>query len=210
MRWNTVIPAGLLSMVVLIAGTGCGGSSQWLSRATFSIRDGAGSGATSHGPFTAADSTVPAGPSGNAELQGRTGGPDPTSDFDVIIGGSPDDTTTHYQFTLNLPGYRGKGSYQLRSGESGASFEVAVGSDPGNIWSLDRSHVAACAITITADAATNDRTIRKVTGRISCTGLEDGNTGTTTSDLTGRFAVFTQIWCDPLTPVKPCVTPSPE
>jgi hypothetical protein len=79
-----------------------------------------------------------------------------------------------------------------------------------NDWSLDRSHVAACAITITADAATSDSTVRKVTGRISCSGLEDGNTGTTSSDLTGNFAVFSRIWCDPLAPVKPCVTPPPQ
>jgi hypothetical protein len=209
-RWNTAFAAGLLSVLLPIVATGCGGSSKWESRATFTIDAAAGSGAKTTGPFAAADSTVPAGPSGNAELQGSTGGKNPTATFQAIIGGSPDDTTTQYQFTLELPGFRGTGSYHLRSDESGTSFEVAVGSNPGDIWSLDRSHVATCAIAITADAATRDRTIRKITGSISCRGLEDGNTGTTTSALTGHFAVFTQIWCDPLAPVKPCVTPSPE
>ena len=99
MRWNTVIPAGLLSVVVLVAGTGCGGSSQWVSRATFSVRDGAGSGAKSDGPFTAADSTVPAGPSGNAEIQGSTGGQNGTSDYPYAAGHFPYAAATY----LRLP-----------------------------------------------------------------------------------------------------------
>src|SRR5215475_7195840 len=160
-RWNTILGGGRISETVLIVGTGCGGSSKWVSRATFTVSNATGSGTKSQGPFTSADSTVPAGTSGNAETEKNGEGPHATSNFEVIIGGSPDDTTTQYQFTLDLPDYRGPGSYRLASGESGASFEVAVGSDPGDVWSLDRSHVAACTITIAADAATSDHTIRK-------------------------------------------------
>lgn len=215
MHGKRVIPAGLLAGAALITCSSCAGSSQWVSHATFTIRHTAESGGAVVGPDTASDSTVPAGPSGNAEMERNSGSSPATFDFEVIIGGNPDDSTNLYQFSLELPNYRGVGSYKLRSGESGVSFDVTISggldaANETNIWSLERSHVAGCDIRVTAATATSDRTIMQVRGRISCHGLEDGNTATSSSDLTGRFDVFSEIWCDPLAPVQPCVTPSPD
>jgi hypothetical protein len=215
-RGGSVLLAGLLAGLALIGCGGCSGSGQWVSHATFTIRDAAGSGDNVAGPYTATDSTVPGGTSGNAELQQSSGNPPGTVGFQVIIGDNPDEGTNLYQFTWYLPTYRGVGSYTLRSGENETTFDVTVGSGLTsfagftNIWSLERSSVAACAIEITADVAMRDPTVREARGRITCHGLDDGNSATSTSDLTGHFDVFAEIWCSALAPVRPCRTPPPE
>ena len=203
-----------LAGLVLIGCAGCSRGIRWVSRATFTVRNAAAGGTDLAGTYTAADSTVPAGSDGNAELDPEGATSPGTVLFEVIIGDNPGESAPNlYQFTLNLPAYHGVGSYTLVSGQSGATFDVTVTarfSQEQNIWSLGRSKVATCAVAVTADVAMKDPTIRRLRGGITCGGLYDDRRLTSTATLNGHFDVFAEVWCTGDQPMRPCRTPPPE
>jgi hypothetical protein len=205
---------GLVIALVLI---GCGGGTPgpWTSRATFHVRNKpAGSVPDLTGTYTAADSTVPAGNSGTAELDPATGSSRGTVDLAFTIGADPSDGPNVSQFGFDLTTYHGAGSYTMTSKEAyGGMGGLAVTvrsrwDDLTNTWTLEGSVLGVCVIGITADAATSDGTIREIRGRITCHGLYDRTQHTTSAELDGHFDVFAEIWCNGDQPVRPCRSPS--
>ena len=215
MRLRTALV--LLFVIGILAGSGVlafvlgeRGSkpSGWTSHATFTIGSvpaAAGRGAT--GTFTAADSTVPPGIPGNAEIDLGMGLSGNEKDFRAAIGADPNDDTNVSQFVLGFRNYHGAGSYPLTSA-SDADLNVTVRNWRGDTdtWGMAHSRAATCAVRIAADAAMRDPSIRRIRGTFACRGLYDANNHTSTTTLHGRFDIFTEVWCrGPKT--QPCRAP---
>ena len=168
----------------------------WTSHATFTFGSvpAAGRGAT--GTYTAADSTVPPGIPGNAEIDLGMGLSGNEKDFSATIGADPNDDTNVSQFELIFASYHGAGSYPLTSA-SDADLNITVRNRRGDTdtWGMAHSTAATCAVRIAADAAMRDPSIRRISGTFACSGLYDGNKHTSTTALRGRFDIFTEVWC---------------
>ena len=160
--------------------------SRWTSHATFTFGSdptAAGHGAT--GTYTAADSTVPPGIPGNAEIDLGMGLSGNEKDFSATIGVNPNDDTNVSQFVLGFDNYHGAGSYPLTS-TSHADLNVTVRNFRGNTdtWGMEHSTAAAtCAVRVAADAAMRDPSIRRISGTFACRGLYDTNNHTSTTTL---------------------------
>jgi hypothetical protein len=206
---------GLVIALVLI---GCGGGSTpapWTSRATFHVHNKTvGSAPDLAGTYTAADSTVPAGKFGTAQLDPGTSSSRGTVDLGFTIGADPVDGPNVSQFGFDLTTYHGVGSYTMTGKEAyggmgGLAVTVRSRSDDlTNTWTLEGSSRGVCVIGITADAAASDATIREIRGSITCDRLYDETQHTTSAELNGHFDVFAQIWCNGDQPVRPCRSPS--
>jgi hypothetical protein len=173
----------------------------WTSHATFTI---------SHvGSYTAADSTVPVGIHGNAEIDLGMGLSGHRKDFVATIGDDPNDDTNVSQWQLIFDGYHGVGTYQAPSA-AGGGLRVMVRDAQGNTdtWGTDQSKAAGCAIRITADTAMQDPTIREIRGSVTCHELYDDIRHTTTAALSSHFDVFAEVWCRGQK-VQPCRAPQP-
>jgi hypothetical protein len=183
--------------------------SGWTSHATFTF--GSDPTATGHGAtgsYTAADSTVPPGIPGNAEIDLGMGLSGNEKDFSAIIGVNPNDDTNVSQFVLGFDNYHGAGSYPLTS-TSHADLNVTVRNWRGDTdtWGMEHSNAAAtCAVRVAADAAMRDPSIRRISGTFACRGLYDTNNHTSTTTLRGRFDIFTEVWCRG-PKVQPCRPP---
>lgn len=169
----------------------------WTSHATFtfgSVSAAVGRGAT--GTYTAADSTVPPGIPGNAEIDLGMGLSGKEKDFSATIGADPNDDTNVSQFVLSFRDYHGAGSYLLTSA-SDADLNVTVRNWRGDTdtWGMAHSDAVTCAVRIAADAAMRDPSIRRISGIFACRGLYDANDHTRTTTLRGRFDIFTEVWC---------------
>jgi len=205
-----VLVSGAAVIGLVLAG--CAGSGAkpgpWTSRATFTIRSvSAGARSSLIGTYTAADSTVPYGPDGNAELyQGLDPRPNAVMDLSITIGDNPDTGTNVSQFDLFIPAVRGTGTYRVTFADRDEDVDVSVNdwaSGVADEWSMN-SRSAACTVKVTSDVAMRNRTIREIKGSFGCRGLYDSSRLTNTAELTGRFDVFAQIWCDTSPPVRPC------
>ena len=118
-----VAASGVLAFVLSDRGSQPSG---WISHATFTVGSApapAGRGAT--GTFTAADSTVPPGIPGNAEIDLGMGLTGNEKDFLATLGADPNDDTNVSQFMLGFRNYHGAGSYPLTSA-SDADLNVTV------------------------------------------------------------------------------------
>jgi hypothetical protein len=182
--------------------------SGWISHATFTIGSDpavAGHGAT--GRYMAADSTVPPGIPGNAEIDLGMGLSGNEKDFRATIGADPNDDTNVSQFVLGFDRYHGAGSYPLGS-TSDADLNVTVRNWRGNTdtWGIEHSTGATCEVRVAADAAMRDPSIRRISGTFACRGLYDTNNHTSTTTLRGRFDIFTEVWCRG-PKVEPCRPP---
>jgi hypothetical protein len=144
----------------------------WTSHATFTFGSvpAAGRGAT--GTYTSADSTVPPGIPGNAEIDLGMGLSGNEKDFRATIGADPSEDTNVSQFVLGFRNYHGAGSYPLTSA-SDADLHVTVRNWRGDAgtWGTERSATATCAVRIAADAAMRDPSIRRISGTFACSGL---------------------------------------
>ena len=212
-RGKVLVPGlviGLLLAGLLVAGLAGhrGKPAPWTSRASFTIRAepaGASPGAAS--THTAADSTVPPGISGNAEIDLGMGLSQNMKIFSATIGADPAEDTNVSQFKLLFPAYHGAGAYPLTSASNAdMSFSVRDFRGDTDTWSLAHSARAACTVRITADVAMKDPTIRKISGSVTCHGLYDGNRRTSITALSGHFAVFAEVWCGGRR-VQPCRPP---
>lgn len=208
-RGNAVLP-WIVAGVLLMACAACAGKpGPWTSHATFTLKNGAGRPET----FTAADSTVPRGNDGNGVIFLGVGLSQNREQFDITIGDDPGQGTNVSQFRVLFTGYHGPGTYLLQAGQDtspddvGAAARNAAGST--DKWSMDQSPQAACTVRVTADRGTADRTIRRVTGSLSCHRLYDLARRTRTTALTGHFDVFAKVACGGVHPTQPCVTPPP-
>lgn len=179
----------------------------WTSHATFTFGrvPAAGRGAT--GTYTAADSTVPPGIPGNAEIDLGMGLSGNEKDFSATIGADPNDDTNVSQFVLGFRHYQGAASYRLTSA-SNADLNVTVRNWRGDTdtWGMAHSAAATCAVRIAADAAMRDPSIRRISGTFACSGLYDVNNHTSTTTLRGRFDIFTEVWCGG-SKTQPCRPP---
>lgn len=196
--------AGLL----LMACAACGGKpAPWTSHATFTIENDPGRGET----FTAADSTVPRGTDGSGVIYLGVGLSPGQEQFDITIGDDPGQGTNVSQFRVLFLGYHGPGIYALPSGSGTAEVDAAARNFKGSTdkWSTDQSSSAACTVRVTADRATKDRTIRRITGTLACHRLYDAARRSRSTALTGHFDVFAQVACGGSGPAQPCVTLPP-
>jgi len=204
------LASGLAAIGLMLAGCAGPGANPgpWTSRATFTIRN-VPSGARSSliGTYTAADSTVPYGDNGNAELyQGLEPRPNVVMDLSVTIGDNPGAGANLSRFDLFVPALSGAGTYRITFANGNQDVDVSVDDWASGVtdeWSMN-SNAAACTVRVTSDGATRDPTIREIKGSIGCRGLYDSSRLTNTAELTGRFDVFAQIWCDASPPVPPC------
>jgi hypothetical protein len=206
-RGKAFLP-GLTAGLLLIACAGCSGTpGPWTSRATFTISNDPGR----IGPFTAADSTVPLGADGNAEIDLGVGLSPGTEEFSITIGDDPGQGTNVSQFKFLFPGYHGAGSYILLSRRANSEVDVSVRRFGGSTdtWSTGSSPLAACTLRVTADRATRARAIQEITGGVTCHRLYDVARHTRTAVLSGHFDVFAQVWCGGSRPTQPCVKPPP-
>jgi len=204
------LASGLAAIGLVLAG--CAGSGAkpgpWTSRVTFTIRNvPAGARSSLIGTYTAADSTVPYGPDGNAELyQGLGPRPNAVMGLGVTVGDNPDTGSNVSQFDLFVPALRGAGTYRITFADRNEDVDVSVNDWASGVtdeWSMNSS-AAACTVRVTSDVATRNPTIREIKGSIGCRGLYDSSRLTNTAELAGRFDVFAQIWCDTSAPVPPC------
>lgn len=192
---------------VLAAGAVGGCASRpvpWTSQARFTI--------SQVGTYTAADSTVPIGIHGNAELDLGMGLAANRTDFVSTIGDDPDDDTNVSQWELIFRGYHGPGGYTVAPGSgNGTELRVMVRDRSGNTdtWGSDQSKTAGCTVHVTADQAMADPTIREVRGRVTCHGLWDAKRRTATTSLSGRFDVFAEVWCGAEPRGPACRSPQP-
>jgi hypothetical protein len=200
---------------VLIGSAGCRARpAPWTSRATFTVHNQTvGTVADFAGTYTAADSTVPAGNSGTAELDPGTGSSPSTVDLGFTIGANPVDGPNVSQFGFDLATFHGVGSYTMTSkqayhGMGGLAVTVSRPGGYTNTWNLEESSAGVCAIGITADGATSDATIREVRGSITCHRLYDWNQHTTFAELNAHFDVFAELWCNGDQSVRSCRSPS--
>jgi hypothetical protein len=212
-RGKVLVPGlvtGLLLTGLLVAGLAGhrGKPAPWTSHARFTIRaEPAGASPGAVRTHTAADSTVPPGIPGNAEIDLGMGLSQHMKLFSATIGADPAEDTNVSQFKLLFPGYHGAGSYPLTSA-SNADMDVSVRDFRGDTdtWSLAHSARAACSVRVTADIPMKDPTIREITGSVTCHRLYDGNRRTSVTALSARFAVFAEVWCGGR-PVQPCRPP---
>ena len=186
-----------LAVSALVLGERGSNSSGWISHATFTF--GSVPAAASRGPtgtYTAADSTVPPGIPGNAEIALGMGLSGSEKDFSATIGADPGDDTNVSRFVLGFRNYHGAGSYPLTSA-SDADLDVTVRNWRGDTdtWGMEHSTTATCAVRIAADAAMRDPSIRRISGTFACRGIYDTNNHTSTTTLRGRFDIFTEVWC---------------
>lgn len=120
-RARVLVPLSIVGLVLLgTLGYGIIGRhappAPYTSHATFTI---------SHvGTYTAADSTVPAGIHGNAEIDLGMGLSGSRRDFVATIGGDPADDTNVSQWQLIFRGYHGAGPYTVPSASGGGPFPV--------------------------------------------------------------------------------------
>jgi hypothetical protein len=159
-RSKAILP--VLMAGLLIACAGCGGArAPWTSHATFTIGNDPGR----IGPFTSADSTVPPGDDGNAEIDLNFGLSPGTEVFSVTIGDDPGQATNVSQFKFLFPGYHGPGKYVLRSRLGNSEVDASVRKFEGstNTWSTGKSPLATCTLRVTADRPTKARAIREIT-----------------------------------------------
>jgi hypothetical protein len=179
----------------------------WTSHATFTFGSSPAAGRGATGTYTAADSTVPPGIPGNAEIDLGMGLSGSEKDFRATIGADPGDDTNVSQFVLGFRSYHGAGSYPLTSA-SGADLNVTVRSWRGDAdtWGMERSTTATCAVRVAADAAMRDPSIRRISGTFACSGLYEANNHTRTTTLRGRFDIFTEVWCGG-SKTQPCRSP---
>jgi hypothetical protein len=202
-----LVGSGALALALGERGTKTPG---WASHATFTfgtVPAAAGRGAI--GTYTAADSTVPPGIPGNAEIDLGMGLSGTEEDFSATIGADPNDDTNVSQFVLGFDNYHGVGSYPLTS-TSDADLNVTVRNWRGDTdtWGVEHSNAATCGVRVVADAAMRDPSIRRISGTFACRGLYDTNNHTSTTTLRGRFDIFTEVWCrGPKT--QPCRPPPP-
>jgi hypothetical protein len=184
-----------------------GKPSPWVSQGTFTLRSGTGS---LLGTYTARDPTVPWADQGYADVTPGGG------DFQFDIGGDPGQETNVSQFMVLLAAYHGVGSYTLTTANGS---DLTVSTRPfeqyPDYWGLDASFVGirrtqpgSCVLRVTADMATGNPTVRRLTGNVSCDGLYDKNNGTTSTALSASFDVFAWVFCGNTTSM-PCVSPQP-
>jgi hypothetical protein len=174
----------------------------WTSRARFTL--------SRVGSYTVADSTVPVGIHGHAEIALGMGLSGKEKDFDALIGDDPAHDTNVSQWELIFDGYHGVGSYTVASSSDDGGVRIMVRDVKGNTdtWDSDHSKAAGCAIHITADAPMKDPAIREIQGTVSCHALYDANRHTATTALSSHFDVFAAVWCRG-PKVEPCRPPQP-
>jgi hypothetical protein len=172
-----------------------GTPSPWTSHARFTL--------SRVGTYTAADSTVPVGIHGDAEIDLGMGLTGNRKDFVATIGGDPTDDTNVSQWQLIFHGYHGVGRYQVASTSGDGGIRVMVRD------ARSGTDTAGCAIRITADATMKDPTIREVRGSVTCHGLYDDNRRTRTTALSSQFDVFAEVWCGGGQKVQLCRSPQP-
>jgi hypothetical protein len=204
-----VVPVSITGLVLigaLLAASiigGCGGKpSPWTSHARFTI--------SQVGTYMAADSTVPIGIHGNAEIDLGMGLSGNRKDFVATIGDDPVDDTNVAQWQLIFHGYHGAATYTVASA-SGGGIRVMVRDLRGDTdtWDSEHSKAAGCAIHVTADTAMQDPTIREIRGSVTCHALYDDNRHTVTTALSSDFDVFAEVWCGGNQKVQPCRAPQP-
>ena len=190
---------GGLAVAGIVGGRG-GKPSSWTSHARFTIGN--------VGSYTAADSTVPPGVDGNAEIDLGMGLSGNRKDFVATIGADPAEDTNVSQWQLIFHGYHGAGAYAVAS-TSDSEMHVMVRDLEGNTdtWEMEHSKTAVCAIRITADTAMQDPTIREIRGSVTCQALYDENRHTATTALSSHFDVFAEVWCGGGQKVQPCRPP---
>jgi hypothetical protein len=203
------VPASIAGLVLVgalvglrvIGGHG-GKPSSWTSNARFTISEA--------GTYTAADSTVPIGIHGNAEIDLGMGLSGNRKDFVATIGDDPADDTNVSQWQLIFRGYRGAGTYTMASASDGG-MRVMVRDFRGitNTWDTEHSKAAGCSVRITTDTAMRDPTIREIHGSITCHSLYDARRHTITTMLSGPFDVFAEVWCGGGQKTQPCRAPQP-
>jgi hypothetical protein len=213
MRLGRSVIAALAAWPMLICAGGCGGKpAPWTSHATLTIRNEPGAtGAGAVGTYTLADSTVPAGSDGSAEI--FLGGDLTPEELSITIGDRPDLGTNVSQFQAIISGYHGAGAYTLTA-RSGADLAIRVRRPEAytDTWTLPDSAMAACAAHVISDAAMKDVTIREVKGSITCHRLPGqylGKPHASAAELSGHFDVFAEVWCGPGNPEEPC-RPAPS
>jgi hypothetical protein len=172
----------------------------WTSRAGFTV--------THVGTYAAADSTVPVGINGHAEIALGMGLSGNEKDFEAVIGDDPGNAPNVSQWELIFDGYHGVGTYPMASGSG--EMTVTVRNLRGNTdtWQMEHSKAAACAVHVTSDTAMTDPTIREIRGTVRCQSLYDANRHTATTGLSSHFDVFAAVWCRGPA-VEPCRPPQP-
>jgi len=196
---------GLTLIGALLAASvtgGCGGKpSPWTSHARFTI--------SQVGTYTAADSTVPIGIHGNAEIDLGMGLSGNRKDFAATIGDDPADDTNVSQWQLIFDDYHGPGTYTVTPASGGIRVMVSDFRGDTNTCDSEHSKAAGCAIRITADMAVQDPAIREILGSVTCHALWDDRGHTTTTALSGHFDVFAEVWCRGGQQVPACRPPQP-
>jgi hypothetical protein len=173
----------------------------WTSHATFTL---------SHvGRYTAADSTVPVGLSGHAEIALGQGLSGTEKDFEAIIGDDPGNATNVSQWTLIFDGYHGAGRYAIAPASGEMTVTVRNVKGDTDTWQMEHSQAAACTIRVTSDTATKDPTVRELQGTVACRALYDANRHTVTTALSSHFDIFAAVWCGGRPGSPPCRPPQP-
>jgi hypothetical protein len=90
----------------------------WTSRARFTL--------SRVGSYTAADSTVPVGIHGHAEIALGMGLSGEEKDFDALIGDDPANDTNVSQWELIVDGYHGVGSYTVAPASDNGGVRIMV------------------------------------------------------------------------------------
>ena len=172
----------------------------WTSRARFTI--------SQVGTYTAADSTVPVGISGHAEIALGMGLSGNEKDFEAVIGDDPGTASNVSRWELIFDGYHGAGTYPVASGSGEMTVTVRDLRGNTDTWQMEHSKAAACAVHVSSDTAMTDPAIREIRGTVSCQSLYDANRHTATTGLSSHFDIFAAVWCRGQK-VEPCRPPQP-